>query len=213
MGKWKQSPPAPLEKVEPPVGIFPDYYARSLTTLVITEKVCSFSGDDFTIRDLDGTDIMICQGKTWSLRGRKALTDPTGELLMKLHGKLMSFPMRFYAEDENNNMLFEMKKKFNLVTHMSITFTDTHSEKPLTLLLDGDWWGGSADISLPNGTIIAQIKRKMLKAREILAGKQTYHVRIAPGVDTALIAAMCLCLDQSKNDCHRGGGGGGGGGG
>jgi uncharacterized protein YxjI len=31
-------------------------------------------------------------------------------------------------------------------------------------------------------------------------GQQTYTVSVAPGVDMALVAAMCICLDEKNNE-------------
>lgn len=47
---------------------------------------------------------------------------------------------------------------------------------------------------------VATIDRKWLNMREILAAQQTYIVTIAPNVDMALIAAMCICLDERQNE-------------
>ncbi|ODN92003.1 hypothetical protein L198_05675 [Cryptococcus wingfieldii CBS 7118] len=67
----------------------------------------------------------------------------------------------------------------------------------MALSLRGDFWGGSADTS----TVLSfQISRDVMNAREIFAGQQTYYVAVAPGVDLALMAAMCICLDEMKNE-------------
>jgi hypothetical protein len=31
-------------------------------------------------------------------------------------------------------------------------------------------------------------------------GKQTYAVHVAPGVDMALMAALCVCLDEKRSE-------------
>ena len=40
----------------------------------------------------------------------------------------------------------------------------------------------------------------MLSAKDILFSQQTYAVTVAPGVDMALIAALCICLDEKNNE-------------
>ncbi len=40
----------------------------------------------------------------------------------------------------------------------------------------------------------------MFSGKDIFAGKQTYGVEVAPGVDLALIAALCICLDEKHNE-------------
>jgi uncharacterized protein YxjI len=50
------------------------------------------------------------------------------------------------------------------------------------------------------GVVVARIDRKILNGRDLLFGQQTYGVLVAPGVDLALIAALCICLDEKNNE-------------
>ena len=71
--------------------------------------------------------------------------------------------------------------------------------------MKGNWLDMYADIvDTSNGMTVARIDRKFLTGREILFGQQTYAVTVAPGVDMALIVALCICLDEKNNE---GGGG------
>jgi uncharacterized protein YxjI len=51
-----------------------------------------------------------------------------------------------------------------------------------------------------SGLVVATIDRKILSGKDIFFGQQTYGVRITPGVDMALIAALCICLDEKNNE-------------
>jgi uncharacterized protein YxjI len=53
---------------------------------------------------------------------------------------------------------------------------------------------------LPVGLVVARIDRKLLSGKDLLFGQQTYAVQVAPGVDLALIAALCICLDEKNNE-------------
>jgi len=48
--------------------------------------------------------------------------------------------------------------------------------------------------------VVARIDRKLLSGKDIFFGQQTYAVQIAPGVDMALVAAMCICMDEKNNE-------------
>lgn len=48
--------------------------------------------------------------------------------------------------------------------------------------------------------MVARIDRKLLSGKDLLFGQQTYAVQVAPGVDLALIAALCICLDEKNNE-------------
>lgn len=83
---------------------------------------------------------------------------------------------------------------------MTVTFKNASTGQPVTLVLSGDMFGRSATIVIENGPPVAQIKRKSLNVSNLFFDKQTYFVDVAPGVDLALIAAVCICLDEIEND-------------
>jgi len=67
--------------------------------------------------------------------------------------------------------------------------------------MKGDFFDTSADIKDEStGRSVARIDRSFFNARELLGGQQTYVVTIAPGVDMALIIAMCIALDEMRNE-------------
>lgn len=75
---------------------------------------------------------------------------------------------------------------------------DGHSE---TLTMSGNWRDTSADIVCEKtGAVAARIDRKLLNAREIFGGQQTYALVVAPGVDMALMVALCIALDEKNNE-------------
>jgi uncharacterized protein YxjI len=72
-------------------------------------------------------------------------------------------------------------------------------------MMRGNWRDTTADIvDEATGAVVARINRKLLNARELVLGQQTYHLTVAPGADVALLVAMCVCLDEKQNE---GGGG------
>jgi uncharacterized protein YxjI len=50
------------------------------------------------------------------------------------------------------------------------------------------------------GMVVAQIDCKLLWGCEVFFDQQTYAVMVAPGVDLALIAALCVCFDEKNNE-------------
>ena len=67
--------------------------------------------------------------------------------------------------------------------------------------MTGNWFDSAADIlDESTGFVAARIDRKLLSGRDIIFDQQTYAVQVAPGVDMALMAAMCICLDEKNNE-------------
>lgn len=77
----------------------------------------------------------------------------------------------------------------------------TKDEKSESFKIKGDWFDSNADIvDAKHGQTVARINRKLLSGRDLFFGQQTYAVEIAPGVDAALVAALCICFDEKNND-------------
>ncbi|WWD05355.1 hypothetical protein V865_003428 [Kwoniella europaea PYCC6329] len=200
MGFFTASAPAQLHPVSPPLGLHPNYFAKQPTTLVLREKVFSWSGDDFSVKDTNGFTVVKCHGQAISFRDRKVINDPNGNFLFGLRNKLLSIHKTFIGETQDERELFRIKKRMSFGSKMEATFTNPATNQPITLLLKGDFWGGSADISVENGPVVAQISRQVFNMREVFTDQQTYFVTVAPGVDLALIAAICICFDEAKNE-------------
>ncbi|KAF2434853.1 hypothetical protein EJ08DRAFT_581425, partial [Tothia fuscella] len=166
----------------------------------LKEKAFSFSGDDFTIRTANGVDICRCKGTFLSISDRKTFTDMKGREHFTLKNKLLSFHKSFKGIGPDGFELFEVKGHFAFLSHKSsVHFTNAADGREIELEVRGDWLDRSATITC-GGQPIASIARSFFTVREIFAGKQTYFVQVAPGVDLALVAAICVCLDESENE-------------
>ena len=89
----------------------------------------------------------------------------------------------------------------NLVgtSKMIATFQNASNGAAIELLVKGDWLDRSATITMGN-VVVAQISRSYFNMREIFGGQQSYYVTVAPNVDLALMAAICVCLDEKENE-------------
>ncbi|TVY48483.1 Protein LURP-one-related 15 [Lachnellula cervina] len=192
--------PMQLAPFNPPLGINPAYCTPKQTILAMKEKVWSLSGDTFHITDEAGHEILQCRGQTFSLSDRKEFADNAGRPLFSLRTKLLSIHKCFYAEAPDGQVLFEVRGKFSIGTSKMIaTFQNASNGAPIELLVKGDWLDRSATITMGN-VVVAQISRSYFNMREIFGGQQTYYVTIAPNVDLALMAAICVCLDEKENE-------------
>ncbi|KEP45199.1 tubby C 2 protein, partial [Rhizoctonia solani 123E] len=65
--------------------------------------------------------------------------------------------------------------------------------------LRGSFFDRSAEITC-NGQPIARISREFMNAGELLFDQQTYYLTVAPGVDVAMMVALCVCMDEKQNE-------------
>ncbi|KAF8175224.1 hypothetical protein K438DRAFT_1608785, partial [Mycena galopus ATCC 62051] len=97
------------------------------------------------------------------------------------------------AEDPAGNALMTVKGNFQL---FGTTLTATMLSSSIC---KGDFFDRKATIT-HNDQVIGQIGRNFFNAREIFGNQQTYQFSVAPGVDLAMMAAICICLDEKKNE-------------
>ncbi|KAI0595297.1 DUF567-domain-containing protein [Biscogniauxia sp. FL1348] len=193
--------PPPLAPYPTPMGVFPQFLARQAETLVLKEKVLSLSGDSFDVKTAGGQPVFRVEGSAFSLSGRKKLLDARGNHLFTIRKKLIALHATYYAEDPSGHQVFELRGKFSIGTSKSVgTFTSVGGKQEC-LLMKGDFFDRKADITdEATRQPVAHIDRKFFNMRELVGGQQTYAVTVAPNVDMAIIVAMCICLDERRNE-------------
>ncbi|KXJ89346.1 tubby C-terminal-like domain-containing protein [Microdochium bolleyi] len=198
---------AQMQPYPTPLGFFKQFHAQAPgVTLEVKEKSWSLSGDSFDITMVqpDGQRVPIfrVQGEAMSLSGRKHVYDMQGNHLFDLRKEHIALHTTYYAEDGAGNKFLHVVSKFSIGSSKAIGKFTNASGKEERLLMKGDFFSRSANITdeatgIPVASIARQFGGNNL-GRELLAGKQTYLVSIAPNVDMALVVAMCIALDEKK---------------
>ncbi|CAN9295181.1 unnamed protein product [Alternaria sp. RS040] len=193
---------SPLAPAPQPIGVFPQFLAAGQETLVLKEKVISLSGDSFSIKLANGTPVLQVEGKVMSLTGRKKMFDMQGNHLCSIVKEHFHLHSTYVMESAKGDKIMEVKSSFKLLgSKATATFTSSNGKQEV-LTMRGDFFDTQADIldEAQGGLVVARIDRKILSGKDIFFGQQTYGVQIAPGVDMALIAALCICLDEKNNE-------------
>ncbi|GAB1199711.1 tubby C-terminal-like domain-containing protein [Aspergillus pseudonomiae] len=193
----QQLPPVPA-----PVAIMDQFIAPQTETLVLKEKVLSLSGDSFDVKLASGQPIFQIKAKHMSVSGRKSVFDMAGNHLFDLVKEHLHIHSTFAAQAPDGRKLLEVKSSLSLIgSKATATFTSPRTGSTVSLKMKGNWRDSKADIvDEATGAVVAQIDRKLLRARQMFFDQQTYAVIVAPGVDLALIAALCVCFDEKNNE-------------
>ncbi|TKA80401.1 hypothetical protein B0A55_01890 [Friedmanniomyces simplex] len=183
-----------------PQPVSAQLYSPNQTTLVMKEKVFSLTGDDFTVRTVDGLDICKCKGKMVSAHDSKKFTDTTGTELFTLKNKMLSLHKSFHGDSPHGRHDFAVKGHFKLVgSRSTVEFKNASDGTEVELEVKGDWMDRSAAITFA-GREVAKISRSFFNVRELMGDKQTYQVTVAANVDLSLIAAICVSLDERETE-------------
>ncbi|KAJ9091076.1 hypothetical protein QFC19_009250 [Naganishia cerealis] len=210
-GNFGSAPP-PLAPVPMPIGVIP-YYTQhqQQIALKVRERKMSFSGDDFTVKDAMSGQVMFkVEGSSLSIRDNKkrtsllipAIVDARGQKLFKLKKKLIAIHATYIGTAPNSDEeVFKIKSSLSFGTKLTATFRNVAGDgKETELVLRGNILDRSAEITTSSGIPVARISRSFMNAGEAFFDKQTYILTIAPGVDAALLLAICICLDEKANE-------------
>ena len=177
-------------------------------TLLLREKVFSWSGDDFKVKEPQtGMEWFQIKGKNFSLREKKTLFDVHGAPVWNIKESLLSFfepNYKVYAGGDSERELFKIVAHVTMAkSKMHTTITNGQTGQQMLITLKGNILTHEAVVFLgeakQGGIPLAKIHRP-LTGREWLTGKQDYFLTVAPNVDIAMMLTFCIALDEMKKD-------------
>ena len=119
MAQYVVPPKAQLPPLPHHLGVLPNYYANQPTTLVMREKIMSFTGNDYHIKSTEGASILRVRGNAMSLSERSEVLDNQGLLLFTVRRRLLSFLKDYYAEDPSGNKFLTVDGEFSCTFYLS----------------------------------------------------------------------------------------------
>lgn len=154
---------------------------------VMKQKLFSW-GDDYTIKDENGADAFLVDGKAFSLGSQLSFQDLQGKELVFIKQKLLSWGPTY--EVYKDGVVHATIQK-ELFTFFKCTFT-VHVEDQDDLDAEGDLTDHEYIITR-NGEPVASISKQWFEWAD------TYGVEIADGEDPVLILASTVAIDLA---CH-----------
>ncbi|CAE6464152.1 unnamed protein product [Rhizoctonia solani] len=195
---------SPLVPQNPPLGVMPAYAQNHELTLKLREKRMSLSGDSFDITDPQGRAYFKIEGSVLSLRDKKTLKQADGRPIFNIQNKLLSIHRQFLIYNANQSTESEplcvIKSHFSLTgAKLDVQFKNAADGRQVQFDLRGSFFDRSAEVTV-NGQPVARISRQFLNSGELLFDQQTYYLTVAPGVDAAMMVALCVCMDEKQNE-------------
>lgn len=192
-------PAAELEPIPDSLAVFPSFIAKSPTTLILKESVFSLT-EPFTVKTIDGNQLFIIKADSFPLSSEKRIYDAEKNHLFTLQKETFSFPKSFYAVSPEGHKIFEVEGKLHFGSSKAIGhfFNATDNER-VKIELKGTFFSTKTEIkNAKNGQVVAHIDRERWNTRQLIANRDTYAVTVAPGMDMAIIVAMVVYLDETR---------------
>lgn len=156
---------------------------------LIREKLLCL-GDDFLIKDAEGHDLYLVDGRAFTLlREKLVFKDMAGQELAYIREKLVSLRKAYEIHRDGRHVATVRKDLFNLFRcHFTVDVPGPDDYEAQGSFLDHDYK------FMRHGRVVAEVSKKWLTVRD------TYTVDIVDGEDDILILASAVVIDQICHD-------------
>ena len=154
---------------------------------VMKQKMFAF-GDDFTIKDADGRDVYLVDGRAFSIGDKLSFQDLRGNELAFIKQKVLSWGPT-YEIHRGGKVVAVVKKKLFALLHHRFTID---VPGPDDLEAEGDFLDHEYHFSR-GGRTVASVSKRWFSFTD------TYGVDIENGEDDVLILASAVVVDMA---CH-----------
>ncbi|ORX52252.1 hypothetical protein BCR36DRAFT_582749 [Piromyces finnis] len=180
------------------VGTEARFLAQQPVTLVLKEHVLSYSGDDFSIKDLNGVSYFQCKGKYISLHDRKCIYDIYNNPIITVKEKISIKFKQTLIDPKSKQKIANIKKPLFYHKTLIVKFFNKTTNKKEVITVRNDLMALSSGIYYDNVMIGRIIKKFDVKT--LFTNKDSYLLEIAPNVDMALMVALAIIFDEFKYD-------------
>ncbi|KAF0717598.1 Aste57867_2208 [Aphanomyces stellatus] len=180
---------------QPISAIHPKFAAPVPVCLHLKQKLWSWSGDDFTIRDPNtNTPYFRIKGNALSIRRKKTLLDFQGATVAVMEEPVMSFVRRQEVFTPSMSKMFDITPRITVFKNvLDCTVVDCVTGRTHVLGIRGDWLARKTVITC-DGIPIAKVFSPLKFVQD------EYYVNIAAGFDMALIVLLCMALEEAAED-------------
>lgn len=155
---------------------------------VMKEKMLSL-GDDFKVKDAEGTDRYYVDGKAFSIGDKLIIQDMSGNELARIEQKLLSLGTKYRILRDGKPVASIRKKRFTLFREVF----DVEDAAPGDLDATGDFFDHEYQFTR-DGAQVAAVSKTFFSWRD------TYGIDIAEGEDAVLIIACAVVIDLCSHD-------------
>jgi uncharacterized protein YxjI len=160
---------------------------------VLKQKLLSW-GDDYYIRDDQGREVYLVDGKAISLRNQLSFKDLAGNELAFIRQKLLKLSPTYEIHRDGKVAAVVQKKLFALFHHrFSVDVPGPDDLEAKGDFLDHEYVFKRGDRE------VATVSKRWLSLRD------TYGIEIADGEDDVLILASAVVVDQASHPNDDGG--------
>lgn len=183
------------------------YVYNTAVEFKLKEKAFSMSGDGFSIKNTTtGAAAFKVKGTVISMSDKKKLVDATtGAAIYTMVESLLTLRGRMNIVDSKTKKPVVCLRKKGFIPMMGTgtvqIWRGGSDDGDPWLVCKGDYFRKNFDFKeKSSGRVLASVRRKSMNMANILLEKDTYIIRVEPGVDVALMVFLVIALDEQYRD-------------
>jgi len=181
-----------------------DYIQRQSTqSFQLKEQMITLTSNSFDIEDMTGALCFRVKGKLLTLHHRKFLEDSKGNQIIEMEHAVFTLhrQVKLLAGPKGNTTVAIARSKvMGTLSEVSVWLGDKIREDLPDILAKGFFWCREFRFHNRDGDLIAQVTRECLSINAADAGNDKYILHVAPDVDSALMVALVLCIEEFHVD-------------
>jgi uncharacterized protein YxjI len=169
---------------------------------LLQQRLFSMSGNDFTVRNLLGQNVVVISGKVFSLSKRTMVRGVDGSPIVEISKKLVGFHSTHYLTNPTTGQIIATARKRLGTFYPKIELYEGEAyDQPaaLMLTLGGDVFGFRWSVINKYDQCVA----KAVQTGGFFMGPDTYMVDVAAGVDSIFILALVIIMDEIQEARRR----------
>lgn len=189
------------------VGTSGRYVYNTAVEYKLKEKAFSMSGDGFSIKNTQtGAAAFKVKGSIMSMGDKKKLVDAsTGAAVYTMVESLLTLRGRMNIVDSNTKKPVLCLRKKGFIPMMGTSTVQIwrggSDDGDPWLQCKGDYLRKNFDFKeKSSGRVVASVRRKSMNMANLLLEKDTYIIRVEPGMNAALMVFLVIALDEQYRD-------------
>eukprot|EP00270_Netrium_digitus_P004886 TRINITY_DN162_c0_g1_i4.p1 TRINITY_DN162_c0_g1~~TRINITY_DN162_c0_g1_i4.p1 ORF type:complete len:192 (-),score=16.52 TRINITY_DN162_c0_g1_i4:387-962(-) len=187
--------------MEPVIDVFGRQFCPPYeVVLKLREKLLSVSGDDMNISDVSDNVYFKLKASVLTVTDRRSLYDANDIPICSMQAKFFSMHHTFFINrggtPDPDAAIFTVKKRMiSVLPTFDVHFTGNESGEP-DAMITGGLLERKFSITSGSGVLLAEASREAFSMENVVLGKETYFVRIQPGVDMAFIVSLICVVEE-----------------
>ena len=193
----KLKPQKPYER-----PLLPSLVKKDVASYVLQEKMLSFSGEDFRVRDAAGNEVMRIEGANVNLPGvgvidKLGFKDAKGRKFCSVERRILATTTCYdiYDADGKECVAKIDREMFSATPEYKFYYEGDLNPFP-DMKATGSFLDRKYTFTSGSGDVIARVGRDF----EFIKDVDTYQVDVAAGVDAAAILAMAVVIDEDHDE-------------